>query len=116
MTAGSCVVATPTGGVVEQIEHGVSGLLAAEISGPALSAVLLRALHDSELPRHIGAAARARAVRDFDETLFLISLSRSRPAGRRLFGPMTLRLLPSCLPLSARQGNRHVYSGHPGQQ
>ncbi|MEP6668722.1 MAG: glycosyltransferase [Chthoniobacter sp.] len=71
MAAGSCVVATPTGGVVEQIEHGVTGLLAADISGHALSAALLPALTDVELRKKIGDAARVRVVRDFGEALFL---------------------------------------------
>jgi len=71
MAAGSCVVATPTGGVVEQIEHGVSGILSAEIAGPALGAALLRALADAALRQKIGDAARARAAHDFNEALFL---------------------------------------------
>jgi glycosyltransferase involved in cell wall biosynthesis len=71
MAAGSCVVATPTGGVVEQVEDGVSGLLAADISGPALGAALVRALADSALRRRLGEAARNRAQRDFNEALFL---------------------------------------------
>ncbi|MDR3404560.1 MAG: glycosyltransferase [Chthoniobacter sp.] len=71
MAAGSCVVATPTGGVVEQIENGVSGILAAEISGPALGAALQRALSDAALRRKLGDAARARAAHDFAEALFL---------------------------------------------
>lgn len=71
MAAGSCVVATPTGGVVEQIEDGVSGVLASEISGVALGAALIRALTDSELCKRAGEAARARAISDFNEALFL---------------------------------------------
>jgi glycosyltransferase involved in cell wall biosynthesis len=71
MAAGSCVVATPTGGVVEQIEDGVSGILAQEVSGPALGQALLRALNNLSLSRSMGEAARARVVRDFNETLFL---------------------------------------------
>jgi glycosyltransferase involved in cell wall biosynthesis len=71
MAAGHCVVATPTGGVVEQIEDGVTGLLAADISGPALGAALKRALSDPVLCRRMGGAARERVTRDFDEALFL---------------------------------------------
>jgi glycosyltransferase involved in cell wall biosynthesis len=76
MAAGTCVVATPTGGVVEQIEDGVTGYLASEISGPALGAVLLRALRDPAARRRLGDAARSRAVRDFNEALFLERHSR----------------------------------------
>jgi len=71
MAAGSCVVATPTGGVVEQIEDGVSGILAEEISGPALGTVLLRALQDPDLRKRTGEAARSRAEREFNERDFL---------------------------------------------
>ena len=70
MAAGSCIVATPSGGVVEQIEHGVSGLLAAEISGPALATVLARALADEALRVRLGEAARRRAASEFDEAAF----------------------------------------------
>jgi len=71
MAAGSCVVATPTGGIVEQIEDGVSGVLASEISGPALGVALVRALQDSDLRKSMGEAARIRVERDFNEALFL---------------------------------------------
>ena len=71
MAAGSCVVATPTGGVVEQIEDGVSGILAKEISGPALGAVLNRAITDPGLRKRVGDAARVRALGEFNEALFL---------------------------------------------
>ena len=71
MAAGNCIVATPAGGVVEQIEDGISGLLAADISGPALGAALLRALADPALCRKMGEAARERAQREYNETLFL---------------------------------------------
>lgn len=70
MAAGSCVVATPTGGVVEQIEHGVSGLLAREISGPALSEVLRQALDDRGLRARMARAAKERAEREFSEEVF----------------------------------------------
>jgi glycosyltransferase involved in cell wall biosynthesis len=71
MAAGMCVVATPTGGVVEQIEDGTTGYLASGISGPALGTVLLRALGDPATRRRLGDAARSRVARDFNEALFL---------------------------------------------
>lgn len=71
MAAGNCLVATPTGGVVEQIEDGISGLLAADVSGPALGDALLRALGDSALRRKMGEAARQRVKSEFNEVLFL---------------------------------------------
>lgn len=68
MAAGSCVIATPTGGVVEQIEDGVTGLLASEISAPALAEALTRALTDAPLRARLSEAARAR---DFSEATFI---------------------------------------------
>jgi glycosyltransferase involved in cell wall biosynthesis len=73
MAAGICVVATPTGGVVEQIEDGVSGVLAKEISGVSLGSALAHALKDPELRKRVGKAARARAMQDFNEALFIES-------------------------------------------
>jgi len=70
MAAGSCVVATPTGGVVEQIEHGVSGLLAREISGAALSEMLLQALTDRGRRERLGRTAKERVEREFSEEVF----------------------------------------------
>ena len=70
MAAGNCVVATPTGGVNEQLEDGVTGLLASEISGPALAEALHRALADESLRKRVGEAARLRAAREFGETVF----------------------------------------------
>ena len=71
MAAGSCVVATPTGGVTEQIEHGISGLLAHEISGPALAQVLAQALSDAPLRVRLGQAAQVRVAENFGETKFI---------------------------------------------
>ncbi len=70
MASGSCVVATPTGGTVEQIEDNVTGLLAREITGAALAEVLNRALLDASLRRRLGEAARDRCHREFAETKF----------------------------------------------
>jgi len=71
MAAAGCVVATPTGGVIEQVEDGVSGLLAREISGPALAEVLARALSDPALRARLGESARARVEREFTENIFI---------------------------------------------
>lgn len=67
MAAGCCVVSTPTSGVDEQIEPGVSGLLGAEVSGAALAPVLRAALASADLRARCGAAARQRVSREFSE-------------------------------------------------
>ena len=71
MAAQCCVVATPTDGVVEQIQDGISGVVADEISGPALGAALQRALADPTLRARTAEAARTRVSRDFNEALFV---------------------------------------------
>ena len=68
MAAACCVVATPSGGVIEQIENGVTGLLAAEISGSALAVVLREALGDAAMAARIGEAGRAAVVANFSES------------------------------------------------
>ena len=65
MSSGCCVVATPSGGVVEQIVHGRSGLLAGAIDGESLGVVLCKARsrmpHCARVsaPRRAGAGGRA---------------------------------------------------------
>ena len=70
MAGSLCVVATPTGGVPEQIESGMSGLLAREISGAALAEALAEACGDPEKRARLGAAARDRVNREFSEESF----------------------------------------------
>ena len=70
MAASLCIVATPTGGVIEQIENGVTGLLARDISGPALAEALAAVCGDPAKRASLGAAARARVMRDFSEEVF----------------------------------------------
>lgn len=71
MAAGSCVVATPTGGVVEQIESGISGLLAEEISGSSLAKALSVALDDPALRTRLGEAAQHRVAAEYTESVFI---------------------------------------------
>jgi glycosyltransferase involved in cell wall biosynthesis len=70
MAAGACVVATPTGGVVEQIQSEINGLLAREISGPALADALQAALQDLAACAKMGAAAQERVRREYSEDVF----------------------------------------------
>ena len=69
MAAGLCVVATPTGGVVEQIIDGVSGLLAKDISAPSLAKVLSVALIRPDLRARLGSYAQSV---DFSERSFIV--------------------------------------------
>ncbi len=67
MASECCVVATPTGGVVEQIEHERSGLLARDISGEALGEALRIAMSDRVSQRQLGKAGRERVLAHFTE-------------------------------------------------
>lgn len=65
MASGTPVVGFATGGVVDAVEHGVSGLLAPTGDTDGLAALLIRALSDDELRVSMGHAARARAVEHY---------------------------------------------------
>lgn len=68
MASECCVVATPTGGVVEQIEDGQSGFLARSISGDSLGLALQDALADRSVCAEMGRAARRRVIGHFTES------------------------------------------------
>ncbi len=59
MAHGRPVVATPVGGLVDAVDDGVTGLL---VDRRGLRAAITRLLDDADLRRHLGDAARARAV------------------------------------------------------
>jgi len=65
MAAGCCVVSTPTDGVVEQIEDGVSGLLSSNVDAASLAKSLVIALADRNLARRLGQAAQLRVRKYF---------------------------------------------------
>jgi glycosyltransferase involved in cell wall biosynthesis len=67
MASGCCVVATPSGGVMEQMTNGESGFFAANISGSALAEVLDRALRCPDNIAAIGENARVRVTEKFSE-------------------------------------------------
>ncbi len=71
MAAANCIVATPSGGVGEQIEDGKTGLLSTAITAPALAIALRRALESPTLRHQLGEAARARAASEYSEQTFL---------------------------------------------
>ena len=65
MAAGKPIVATRVGGIVEQIEHEVTGLLVPPGSREALAQVILRLLEDKHLAERVGRQARSRVVDRF---------------------------------------------------
>jgi glycosyltransferase involved in cell wall biosynthesis len=65
MAAECCVVATPTSGVTEQIEDGVTGLLADRATAPALACALRQVLADAHRRQAMGRAARQHVAREF---------------------------------------------------
>jgi glycosyltransferase involved in cell wall biosynthesis len=67
MSAECCVVSTPTDGVLEQVEHGRSGLYAKDMSGASLAAALGGALANSGRCRDLGRRARERVERELSE-------------------------------------------------
>jgi glycosyltransferase involved in cell wall biosynthesis len=62
---GRPVVASAVGGLVDAVEHGVTGLLVPSGNVSALRAALERLLSDAELRARLGAAAREKAQREF---------------------------------------------------
>ena len=65
MAYGRPVVATGVGGLLDAVEHGVTGLLVPPRDAPALRAALERLLGDADLRARLGAAARERARERF---------------------------------------------------
>jgi glycosyltransferase involved in cell wall biosynthesis len=66
MAAGLPVIASDVGGVSEQVEHDVTGLLVPREDAAALASALQRLVEDPALRRRMGEAGRARAARLFD--------------------------------------------------
>ncbi len=62
MAYGRPVVATPVGGLLDAVDDGVTGLLA---DRDTLRAAIERLLDDRELRARLGAAARAKAEREW---------------------------------------------------
>jgi glycosyltransferase involved in cell wall biosynthesis len=71
MAAGCCVVATPAGGVIEQIEHNKTGLLVNAFTGDALGTALRAALRNPTHVAKLGAAARQTAATHFSEATMI---------------------------------------------
>jgi len=62
MAHGRPVVATGVGGLLDAVEHGVTGLLVPPRDAAALRGALERLLGDAGLRRSLGAAARERVI------------------------------------------------------
>jgi glycosyltransferase involved in cell wall biosynthesis len=71
MASGCCVVATPSGGVTEQIRNAETGFLAREISGRALADALSRALEAPKEISKIGLNARRSVIEKFSEDVMI---------------------------------------------
>jgi glycosyltransferase involved in cell wall biosynthesis len=67
MSAQCCVVSTPTDGVIEQIEHGVSGLIADSFQPEDLAKTLSYALSSQDKLREYAQSARKRVDENFTE-------------------------------------------------
>ena len=75
------VVATPAGGLSEQVNHGQDGLLAEAITAEALAAALNTLLTPEVLPRlATGAKARSAAMADWHEQAMLLLRLAASPA------------------------------------
>jgi len=65
MASGLPVVSTPVGGIPEAIVHGETGILVPPGDAHGLAASLAMLLNDGALRQRLGAAARARVLREF---------------------------------------------------
>jgi len=68
MAAGCCIVATPSGGVVEQIRDGETGFLASAVDGGSLASALERALQSGREWPDFGQRARTVVIDHFSES------------------------------------------------
>lgn len=71
MSAKCCIVSTPTDGVTEQVEHGISGFLAASFEPDALATALKCALANPDQMRSCAENARERVEAEFSEKAML---------------------------------------------
>jgi glycosyltransferase involved in cell wall biosynthesis len=67
MSAECCIVSTPTDGVIEQIQHGASGLIANTFRPADLAQTLSDAIAQTDKVRAYGQAARKRVDENFTE-------------------------------------------------
>ena len=71
MSAKCCVVATPTSGVTEQIQHRKSGYLGFSLSAASLADALNEALTNRDVRLNCGENARCRVEAEFSEEVMI---------------------------------------------
>jgi glycosyltransferase involved in cell wall biosynthesis len=71
MMRGTAVVASSSGGIVETVRHGSSGLLVPPGNTDALANALIRILKDRPLAEQMGRAGREIALENFSEDIFI---------------------------------------------
>ena len=71
MSAECCIVSTPTDGVLEQIQHGASGLIAHTFRPADLAQTLSDAVAHPDQVRAYGRAARQRVDENFTEAMMI---------------------------------------------
>lgn len=98
MSAGIPVVATAVGGVPEQIEHLVNGILVRPDDPEAISSWVLRLHREPELRQRLGSEARRRALTEFT------TARQAEGLHRAYLTALTLRLGPSVVHRSHRNG------------
>jgi glycosyltransferase involved in cell wall biosynthesis len=76
MACGLPVVATPVGGIVEQVVEGKTGLLVAERDVRGMEAAMRRLADDFQLRQHLGEAGRERVVQLYDTATLTRRLER----------------------------------------
>src|SRR5713101_563174 len=69
MACGLPVVATPVGGIIEQVVEGKTGLLVEERDVEGMAAAMRRLACDAQLRQSLGQAGRERAVNQYDSSL-----------------------------------------------
>jgi len=68
MALGVPVVATNIGGPIEQVKHGITGLLVPPLDPDALAIAILELLNDADMRQSMGNAGRERVAKEFTLT------------------------------------------------
>ncbi len=71
MSAGCCIVSTPTDGVLEQIQDGAEGIFSIDFTGANLARAANQVLAQPDSMRRLGVSARERVMREFTEDVMV---------------------------------------------